>query len=346
MTQEGYHVEPRAASPLKCDPRSTMTIPSAEEPIRLGVSECLLGHNVRFDGGHARDRFVTDTLDQWVEYVPVCPEVELGMGTPRPTIRLVNEGEGEGVRLVCPATGEDFTEPMRDWADARVQKLKEEDLDGYILKRRSPSCGMERLPVYRGKMRLPESGVGVFAEALMRELPGLPVEEDGRLNDPLLRENFIERIFCRFRWRQMASSGLTRGKLVAFHTQHKLLLLSHNQAGYRRLGKLVGGMNKENQAQVFEAYEVEFQACLKHKASIKRHVNVLQHAMGHLKRHLSPGDKAALLSAIDDYRRGLVSLIVPTTLLRFNIQRFDISYLADQLYFSPHPKELMLRNHC
>ena len=160
MTQEGYHVEPRAASPLKCDPRSTMTIPSAEEPIRLGVSECLLGHNVRFDGGHARDRFVTDTLDQWVEYVPVCPEVELGMGTPRPTIRLVNEGEGEGVRLVCPATGEDFTEPMRDWADARVQKLKEEDLDGYILKRRSPPVGWSAYPSTAARCASPRAGLG------------------------------------------------------------------------------------------------------------------------------------------------------------------------------------------
>jgi len=324
--------------------RSAVTTPSADDPIRLGVSECLLGHNVRFDGGHARDRFVTDVLDPWVEYVPVCPEVELGMGTPRPTIRLVNEGEGE--RLVCPATGEDFTDAMRGYAEKRVEALKAENLDGYILKRRSPSCGMERLPVYRGKMRLPGGGVGVFAEVLMRELPGLPVEEDGRLNDAILRENFIERIFCRFRWRQMVKSGLTRGKLVAFHTTHKLLLLSHNQAGYRRLGSLVGTMNKQNEKEIFAEYEVAFQACLSHKATIKRHVNVLQHAMGHLKHHLPAGDKQALLSSIDDFRLGLVPLIVPTTLLRFNIQRFDITYLADQLYFSPHPKELMLRNHC
>jgi uncharacterized protein YbgA (DUF1722 family)/uncharacterized protein YbbK (DUF523 family) len=323
-----------------------MTTPSAEDPIRLGVSECLLGHNVRFDGGHARDRFVTDVLDPWVEYVPVCPEVEVGMGTPRPSIRLTDQGDGRGVRLVSPATGEDFTDAMRTFSQGRVEALKSEHLDGYILKRRSPSCGMERLPIYRGKIRLPGGGVGVFAEALMSALPGLPVEEDGRLNDAPLRENFIERIFCRFRWRQMAQSGLTRGKLVGFHTQHKLLLLSHNQAGYRRLGSLVGSMNKQNEEQVFAEYEVAFQACLSHKATIKRHVNVLQHAMGYLKRDLSTGDKHALLSSIDDFRLGLVPLIVPTTLLRFNIQRFDITYLADQLYFSPHPKELMLRNHC
>ena len=321
-----------------------MVTPSAEAPIRLGVSQCLLGDNVRFDGGHCRDRFVTDVLEPWVEYVPVCPEVELGMGTPRPTIRLVDEGEG--VRLLCPATGEDFTDAMRNYASARVEALKAEALDGYILKRRSPSCGMERLPVYRGKMRLPGGGVGIFAEVLMAALPGLPVEEDGRLNDPALRENFIERIFCRFRWRQMANSGLTRGKLVAFHTRHKLLLLSHNQAAYRRLGALVGSINKDNQEQVFADYEVAFQACLSRKATIKRHVNVLQHAMGHLKKHLTSRDKQALLSSIDDFRNGLVPLIVPTTLLRFNIERFEVAYLADQFYFSPHPKELMLRNHC
>jgi len=323
-----------------------VTRPSDEEPIRVGVSACLLGKHVRYDGGHSRDRFVTETLQRWVEYVPVCPEVEFGMGTPRPTIRLHDEGDGRGVRLVCPTTDEDLTDAMSAWAKARVEALKSEQLDGYILKNRSPSCGMSRLPIYRGKMRLPQRGIGVFAYALMSEFPGLPVEEEGRLNDDHLRENFIERLFCRFRWRQLLSSGLTRGKLVRFHTQHKLLLLSHNQPGYRRLGALVGGLNKHNQAQVFQQYEADFQATLKHRATVKRHVNVLQHAMGHLKHHLSSLDKHTLLDAIDDYRQGLVPLVVPITLLRFNIKRCDVAYLADQLYFQPHPKELMLRNHC
>ena len=323
-----------------------MTAPSDEEPIRVGVSACLLGKNVRYDGGHSRDRFVTDVLQRWVQYVPVCPEVEFGMATPRPTIRLHDEGDGRGVRLMCPSTGEDLTDAMGDWAKARVEALKSESLDGYILKNRSPSCGMSRLPIYRGKMRLPQRGIGVFAYALMSEFPGLPVEEEGRLNDDYLRENFVVRLFCRYRWRQMVNSGLTRGKLVRFHTQHKLLLLSHNQPGYRKLGALVGSLTKDNQHEVFAAYEKVFQLTLKYRANVKRHTNVLQHAMGHLKHHLSASDKHALLSAITDYREGLVPLIVPITLLRFNIQRFDVTYLTDQLYFQPHPKELMLRNHC
>ena len=174
-----------------------MTDQTTDEPIRIGVSKCLLGENVRFDGGHSRDRFVTDEISRWVEYVPVCPEVEMGMGTPRPTIRLVDNGDG--VRLFCPSTGEDFTDAMQAFSARKLRELKEANLDGFILKRRSPSCGMSRLPVYRGKMKLPARGVGLFAEALMSTFPTLPVEEDGRLNDPMLRENFIERIFCHHR---------------------------------------------------------------------------------------------------------------------------------------------------
>ena len=313
-------------------------------PIRLGVSKCLLGENVRFDGGHSRDRFVTDELARWVEYVPVCPEVELGMGTPRPTIRLVDRGEG--VRLVCPSTGEDFTEPMQAYSERRVLELQGEDLDGFILKRRSPSCGMSRLPIYRDGMKLPAKGRGVFAETLMTRCPTLPVEEEGRLCDPMLRENFIERIFCRQRWRLLAKEGLTRGRLVAFHTQHKLLLLSHNRAGYKRLGRLVASLTPKNEAEVFSAYELELHTCMGQRTSVNRHVNVLQHALGHLRRHLAPRDKASLIRAIEDFQQGLIPLIVPITLFRFLIDRHEVSYLADQIYFAPHPKELMLRNHC
>lgn len=314
-----------------------------EQPLRVGVSTCLLGENVRYDGGHARARFVTDTLSRWFEFVPVCPEVEMGMGTPRPTIRLVDEGHG--VQLIAPSTGEDFTERMNRFSEARIAKLKQLDLDGYILKRNSPSCGMERIKAYRSGMPARRSESGLFAAKLIELWPGLPLEEDGRLNDPHLRENFIERVFCRNRWRGLVGGGLTRRRLVAFHTAHKLLLLAHNEAAYRRLGKLVGSAGTLPDDELFARYETEFQNALRKKATVTRHVNVLQHAMGHLKTLLPASEKREVHAAIEDYQAGLLPLVVPITLMRYNIRRFDVTYLAGQLYFEPHPKELMLRNH-
>ena len=315
-----------------------------EEALRLGVSTCLLGEKVRFDGGHTRDRYVTDVLGQWVDYVPVCPEVEIGMSIPRPTIRLVNEGEKE--RLVAPSTGQDYTDLMKEFSVKKVHELQTHDLDGYILKRGSPSCGMERLSVYRNDTRMNRNGIGVFAEILMEQWPHLPVEEEGRLNDPRLRENFIERIFCRNRWRTLIRGGKTRGRLVQFHTHHKMLLLAHNQAAYRRLGKIVAMAGQISDLELYAQYEQEFQACLKHRSTPKRHANVLQHAMGYFKKLLTSIEKEEMNAAITDYRLGLIPLVVPVTLFRFNIQRFEIPYLSEQLYFNPHPKELMLRNHC
>jgi uncharacterized protein YbgA (DUF1722 family)/uncharacterized protein YbbK (DUF523 family) len=315
-----------------------------DEPLRIGVSSCLLGELVRFDGGHTRDRFVTDVLGPWVEYVSVCPEVEIGMGTPRPTIRLVDE-DGKSEQLVSPSTGEDFTQSMNRYAREKIGELEQLGLDGYVLKKGSPSCGMERISVYKNGARNHRKGVGLFAANLMQRWPHLPVEEEGRLNDPLLRENFIERVLCRNRWRLAVKRGLTRGRLVDFHTAHKLLLLAHNEAGYRRLGTLVGSMGTLADSELFARYEDEFQTCLRTKPTIKRHTNVLQHAMGHLKHHLDTREKSELLTAIDDFRRGLLPLIVPLTLLRFNVNRHGVEYLIGQLYFDPHPKELMLRNH-
>lgn len=319
---------------------------SLEQPLRLGVSSCLVGQNVRFDGGHCRDRFVTDTLEQWFEFVPVCPEVEVGMTIPRPTIRLVDGGEEEeDIRLVAPSTGEDFTERMSSFSEAKVAELQALDLDGFIFKKGSPSCGMERIRVYRNGMPARRNESGLFAKRLMQQWPTLPVEEDGRLNDARLRENFIECVFHRNRWRIFAASGITRRKLVEFHTAHKLLLRAHNEAAYRRLGKLVGQAGQIEDGELFSAYEVEFQSALRTKASTKKHVNVLQHALGYLRDHLTAVEKREVLSTIEDYRKGLTPLIVPLTLMRYSIRTHGISYLAGQLYFDPHPKELMLRNH-
>jgi len=313
--------------------------------IRLGVSTCLLGEKVRYDGGHKRDGFLVDELGRWVEWVSVCPEVEVGMGIPRPSVRLV-EGTGEerGVRMVSPETGEDFTERMNDFAARRVRELQELELDGYVLKKNSPSCGMARISVYGPKGMPQKDGVGLFARALLDAWPYLPIEEEGRLTDPVLRENFVERIFCRNRWRTFVRGARTRGRLVEFWTAHKMLVRTHDEAGYQRLGRILGSAGKGGNRELYRQFEAEFFAALSVKTTRRKHTNVLQHALGYLKEALGAGERAQLLSSIEDYRQGLLPLIVPLTLLRFQIRKHSIDYLTGQLYFDPHPKELMLRN--
>ncbi len=316
---------------------------SEDVPLRLGASSCLLGHAVRFDAGHAKDKFVVDTLGRWFEFVPTCPEMDIGMGVPRPTIRLVDNGQG--TRLVAPTSGEDFTDRMNAYAKNKIEDLAARDLDGYILKKNSPSCGLERIPVYRNGKVEHKKASGMFAAKLIDLWPALPVEDEGRLNDPKLRENFIERVFCRNRWRTLVRRGLTRRRLVEFHTAHKLLLLAHNEAAVRRMGKLVGGAGRIPDREIFARYELDLQVTMSTRASPQKHANVMQHAMGHLKTMLEPAEKRDILGAIHDFRSGLLPLIVPITLLRYIIARCGIEYLAGQLYFDPHPKELMLRNH-
>jgi len=312
-------------------------------PIRLGVSTCLLGENVRYDGGHKRDDFLVDELGPYVEWVSVCPEDERGLGVPRPSVRLV-EAEGE-LHMLSPDTGEDFTERMRAFAAKRVAELRELELDGYVLKKNSPSCGLERVKVWGFSGPERRDGVGLFAEALLAAWPHLPIEEEGRLTDPALRENFVERIFCRHRWRAFRRAGPTRARLVEFWTAHKLLVRAHDEPGYLRLGRLVGSKRKGGDAALHAAFEAEFFGALARRATTRKHTNVLQHAMGHLREHLDAGERAQLAAAIEDYRKGLLPLVVPATLLRFQIQKHSVAYLAGQLYFDPHPKELMLRNH-
>jgi len=286
---------------------------------------------------------VTDMLGRWFELVPVCPEMEIGMGTPRPTVQLV-EDAGK-IRLVAPSTGEDFTERMLKYAEDRITGLMRRELDGYILKKGSPSCGMARIRVHRDGTILRSNEAGLFARRLMERWPALPIEEEGRLNDPDLRENFIERVFCRNRWRTLVWGGLSRGRLIQFHTAHKLLLRAHDEGAFRRLGRLVGRAGTLPDGALFASYEAEFQAALVKKATKAKHANVLYHALGYLKRVLEPREKRQLVDVLEDYRKGLLPLVVPLTLLRYEIHRHSIDYLAGQLYFDPHPKELMLRNH-
>jgi uncharacterized protein YbgA (DUF1722 family)/uncharacterized protein YbbK (DUF523 family) len=315
----------------------------ADINIRVGISTCLLGEPVRYDGGHKRDPYLVDTLGRYVEWVPVCPEVELGLGTPRETLRLVRIGEE--VRMVMPKTGQDHTEGMRAFARKRVRELEKEDLCGYILKKDSPSCGMERVRVFDAHGVPAKSGRGLFAEALLRHFPNLPVEEEGRLSDARLRENFIERVFAYRRLRTLFARRWKVGDLVAFHTTHKLLLMAHSPKAYASLGRLVAEAKKTPRAALRERYEAEFMQALAVIATPKRHANVLQHIVGFFRNELDADSRRELLSLIEDYRRSMVPLIVPITLIRHYVRRFDVAYLRGQIYLQPHPKELMLRNH-
>lgn len=309
--------------------------------LRVGVSQCLLGENVRWDGGHKLDRFITDVLGPFVELVPVCPELEVGLGVPREPIHL--ERRGRGLALVGVKSGADHTERMERWSENRVAGLGALDLCGYILKSKSPSCGMERVPVYDANKVPSKVGVGLFAKALLEGQPDLPVEEEGRLCDPRLRESFIERLFAYRRVTDLFASEWRVGDLVAFHTREKLLLLAHEPKAYTELGRLVAGARKS--AALAASYRSTYLKALAKPATTKRHVNVLQHMAGYFKKQLSADERAELAGVIEDYRQGLVPLIVPITLLRHHVRRFDVKYLADQVYLQPHPKELMLRNH-
>ncbi|HKV53024.1 MAG TPA: DUF523 and DUF1722 domain-containing protein [Candidatus Binataceae bacterium] len=313
------------------------------QPIRVGVSACLLGHEVRFDGGHKRDGFLTEILSRFVEFVPVCPEVELGLGVPRETLRL--ERRSSEIRMIANRSGVDHTEAMLSYAARRVDGLAGEELSGYILKKDSPSCGMLRVRVYGDGGVPSRDGRGLFAEALIRRWPYLPVEEEGRLNDAVIRENFVERIFAYRRLQDFFASRWTRGGLVKFHSAHKLMLLAHAPASYRALGQIVAGMAAVQRPVLRANYAAGFMNALCKPATAARNTNVLQHIAGYFRKLLDGDSRRELAELIDDYRRGLIPLVVPITLLRHYARRFDIAYLKQQIYLDPHPRELMLRNH-
>lgn len=314
-----------------------------ESKIRLGVSSCLLGNHVRYDGGHQHDRFLTATLGQYVDYVPVCPEVECGLATPRESMRLV--GDPAKPRLVTSRTGVDYTDQMKNWATAKLQELALLDLDGFVFKRMSPSSGMERVKVYSEEGMPSNKGVGIFAGMFMAHFPNLPVEEDGRLNDPLLRENFIQRIFVHRRWRELLATAKRRGGLVDFHTSHKLLLLSHNEKDYREMGRLVAKAKDLSIKELFDQYEALLMNALKKKSTIKKHSNVLSHVFGYFKKDLTSLEKEEVLEVFEQYQQGLIPLIVPLTLMKFFAKKCKQEYLANQHYLDPHPLELKLLNH-
>ncbi len=316
----------------------------ASRKITLGISTCLLGRDVRYNGGHQLDRFLTDTLGRYVTYVPVCPEVECGMSVPREALRQV--GSPEAPRLVTVKSGRDFTDQMTTWAKKRVCELESEGLCGFIFKSKSPSSGMQRVKVYNPDTGIPaHTGVGMFARIFMQHFPLLPVEEDGRLHDPALRENFIERIFVFMRWRHMRALPQRPARLIDFHTHHKLLILSHSPKHYREMGKLTAHVRELGVRAACSRYEQLLMEALQLKATQKKHINVLQHMMGYFKKDLSRDEKQELLEVIDSYRSGYVPLVVPLTLIKHYVRKYDQPYLMSQVYLSPHPMELKLRNH-
>jgi uncharacterized protein YbgA (DUF1722 family)/uncharacterized protein YbbK (DUF523 family) len=286
---------------------------------------------------------VTDLLGRFVEWVPVCPEVEVGMDIPRPALRLV--GEGDSVRMVEIKSGRDHTRAMERYSARRVRALRGLELCGYILKKDSPSCGMTRVKVYGEKGMPRRDGRGLYASTLMEAYPNLPVEDEGRLNDPKLRENFIERVFAYQRLSQLFRGRWTRGQVVAFHTAHKLQLMAHSTVAYRELGRLVATLKKTPRAVFRKQYESGFMEALSQLATRGRNANVLQHAAGHVKKKLDSASRGELADLIHDYRKGLVPLVVPLTLVGHHVRCQDVDYLKGQVFLEPHPKELMLRNH-
>ena len=311
--------------------------------LRLGISRCLLGDEVRFDGGHKRDNFLTDVLGPYVEWVPVCPEVEAGLGTPREAMRLV--GDPAHPRLLTIKSGRDHTRALEKMTAGRLAELGNLDLSGYVFKRGSPSCGVERVRVYREHAMPSHSGVGLFARAFIEQFPLIPVEEEGRLCDAPLRENFIVRVFCYRRYQDLLQNGVTRQAVVRFHTIHKYLLLAHSAQHYQTLGRLVGQAEHHRPKELALKYGELFMNALAVKATVRKHVNVLQHILGYFKTQLGPSQKTELLGVISDYHQGLTPLIVPLTLIKHYVHLFDVGYIRDQVYLNPHPKELMLRNH-
>jgi len=315
----------------------------SEEKIRLGISSCLLGEKVRFDGGHKLDHFLTETLGRYVEYVPVCPEVEVGLPTPRETLRLV--GDPEQQRLVFSKSGEDITERMTSWAKQRVMQLEKEDLCGFVFKSKSPSSGMERVRLYDRNGVPNKIGVGLFAKVFMEHFPLLPVEEDGRLHDPRLRENFIETIFTLKRLRETLAKGKTAKNLIDYHTRHKLLMMAHSPDIYRQTGKLVARAGEMETKKLFQDYLGLLIKGMRLRPTVAKHVNVLQHIVGYFKKQLSADEKQEVISVIESYRAKQVPLIVPLTLLNHFVRKYDQPYLKQQVYLNPHPVELKLRNH-
>ena len=315
-----------------------------KDKIKIGVSSCLIGEKVRWNGDHKQDRYVREILSRYFEYIPVCPEVEVGMGVPRETVALY--GDPEKPSMISKKTQTDWTKPMEKYIKSRINTLSDDDLCGYIFKSKSPSCGMGRVPLYSefGSHKV-KHGPGMFANAFINSFPFVPTEDEGRLNDPRIRENFIVRVFSFKRFNLLLNEKFSLGQWVKFHTQHKFLLLAHSRKHYDDLGELVAHSKTIKPSELKKKYGELFMEALTSKSTPKKNTDVLLHMMGFLKKLLTKIEKEDILSTIEDYRSEILPLIVPVTLIRHQVKKHNIEYLHDQVYLNPHPKELMLLNH-
>ncbi|GDX04760.1 DUF523 and DUF1722 domain-containing protein [Buttiauxella sp. A111] len=313
------------------------------DKINIGISACLLGENVRFDGGHKRLAFAVNELAPWVHFEPVCPEMAIGLPTPRPALRLVKQDDGEIALRFSNHSEGDLTQAMQQFSSRRVAGL--DHLCGYIVCAKSPSCGLERVRVYETEgNNNRKSGTGIFTAELKRQLPWLPVEEDGRLYDPAIRENFVERIYTLYELNKLRKSGLTRGGLIGFHSRYKLLLLAHSQPQYRELGRFVADIESwDSLDDFFVEYRTRLMALLEHQATRRNHTNVLMHVQGYFRRQLNSRQRQELSGLIDRYRQGTQPLLAPITLLKHYMAEYPDAYLAQQRYFEPYPEALRLR---
>lgn len=314
-----------------------------EQKLQVGISSCLLGNQVRYDGGHKRDRYITDVLAGYFHFIPVCPEVECGLPVPRETMRLV--GDPDNPRLVTSTSDHDHTARMNHFCAQKIKDLENENLCAFIFKKDSPSSGLYRVKVYAEPGRIQKKGRGLFAAAVVKRFPLLPVEEEGRLHDANLRENFIEKVFCYHRWKAFLNTDADYKDLIRFHTGHKLQLMAHSPKHLSILGRLVATGKNRSTEELLQNYQAALMEALSLKATVKKNVNVLYHIMGHFKKNITGDDKAELIEVIDNYARSIVPLVVPLTLISHYVRKYKISYLQDQTYLEPHPAELMLRNH-
>ncbi|PAW11811.1 hypothetical protein B6K85_04975 [Vibrio sp. V1B] len=312
-----------------------------ESSIKVGISSCVLGERVRFDSGHKISNFVTKELDEYFSFVPVCPEVGVGMSVPRPTIRLVSNEE----RIALVETknpDNDHTDNMLTYSENKVNELQSEQLCGYIVCAKSPTCGMERVKVY-SKNNAAKEGIGLYTRTLMEKMPWLPVEEDGRLNDPVLKENFITRIYCLNDFYESMGGEPTRGKIIAFHSRYKLTLMAHHPESYRSLGRLVADVASYEIDDFFNEYRLGLMKALQNRASRKNNTNVLMHLQGYFKRSLTGKEREELATVISDYRTGLLPLLAPLTLIKHYLNTYPDEYLQQQKYLEPYPQEMRLR---
>jgi len=315
-----------------------------EIKIPVGVSSCVLGNPVRYDGGNKHDKFVSQILSDYFTYQPICPEMAIGMGTPRPTIRLQQQNGRIRLRQSTQeAEALDVTEKMQAFAEQTMATL--DSLCGYIVCAKSTSCGMERVPIYAENGQHVESkGSGLFTYHLMKTLPWLPVEESGRLHDTRLRENFINRVFALNDFNRSVLQSPSKQKLVQFHSRYKYLLMASSPRGLKDLGKLVANLNQSPIERFVLTYRQHFMSLLKQIATPRKHANVLMHLQGYFKRYLSREQKKRLAEIIHDYRQGLIPLPAVLTLLEHYQASYEDPYLAIQTYFSPAPKALALRH--